>query len=122
MITRIRTHLVYVTDPAQAVRFYTGVLGCTEMRRTAITPAGDGVEVAPPGGPPHIVLLPRGTAGAPAPRLPAVVFACEDIERTYQALLRQGVTFTQQPTPMPAGWVATFTDPDGNAFALLEGP
>jgi lactoylglutathione lyase len=56
-----------------------------------------------------------------AERKPSVVFACEDIQRQYEAMLERGVTFQQPPRDMPWGRFAIFLDTEGNWFGLREG-
>jgi predicted enzyme related to lactoylglutathione lyase len=45
-------------------------------------------------------------------------FACDNVEKTYDALVARGVEFTSAPKKEPWGTFATFKDPDGNQFVL----
>ncbi len=46
-----------------------------------------------------------------------------DIHRVHEALAAQGVTFIRAPEREHwGGWVATFSDPDGNILQLLQQP
>jgi len=51
-------------------------------------------------------------------------FGADDIEATYERLLRQGVEFVSPPVRWPpeqGGWIVTFLyDPDGNLVELNE--
>jgi predicted enzyme related to lactoylglutathione lyase len=50
-------------------------------------------------------------------------FAVADIVATYQRLADAGVTFRRPPERESwGGWIATFSDPDGNALQLLQLP
>lgn len=50
-------------------------------------------------------------------------FAVSDIHTTHARLARAGVVFTRAPEREDwGGWVATFTDPDGNTLQLLQLP
>ncbi len=45
----------------------------------------------------------------------------DDIEYEYQRLRRSGVVFMRPPEQEHwGGWVATFSDPDGNGLQLLQ--
>src|SRR5215831_556576 len=45
-------------------------------------------------------------------------FACDNIEKTYEALKGRGVEFTQEPKKEPWGTYATFKDSEGISFVL----
>ena len=49
------------------------------------------------------------------PFTPGLVFACDDIQSTFEEL-RRGVEFTEDPPPT-LGPLAQFRDPDGNDTA-----
>jgi predicted enzyme related to lactoylglutathione lyase len=52
-----------------------------------------------------------------------VNFAVDDIHAAHARLAAAGVTFTREPGQEPwGGWVATFSDPDGNTLQLLQLP
>ena len=45
------------------------------------------------------------------------------IQETYNTLTNKGVSFLREPEQESwGGWIATFTDPDGNIIQLLEEP
>jgi catechol 2,3-dioxygenase-like lactoylglutathione lyase family enzyme len=44
--------------------------------------------------------------------------ACDDVERTYEEMVRNGVEFEQPPRKEGWGTSAIFRDPDGNRFVL----
>ena len=45
------------------------------------------------------------------------------IQETYNMLTNKGVSFLREPEQESwGGWIATFTDPDGNIIQLLEEP
>jgi predicted enzyme related to lactoylglutathione lyase len=45
-------------------------------------------------------------------------FACDNVEQTYQELVKRGVDFVSPPKKEPWGTFASFRDPDGNEFVL----
>ena len=52
-----------------------------------------------------------------------VSFQVDDIEKTYQAMLRKRIKFSLKPRKERwGGIVANFADPDGNKFFLLQMP
>ncbi|HEX4907360.1 MAG TPA: VOC family protein, partial [Actinomycetes bacterium] len=70
---------------------------------------GRWVEVAPPGAETALV-----------PFTPGLVFACDDLQATFEELRSRGVEFTEPPADQPWGRWAQFRDPDGNEHALIE--
>lgn len=44
--------------------------------------------------------------------------ACDDVESTYEEMVRRGVEFEQAPRRESWGTSAIFRDPDGNRFVL----
>jgi lactoylglutathione lyase len=111
MITRVASVGVRAGDQDRAVDFYVGKLGFEKRRDDPMGPDGRWVELAP-----------AGAETALVPFTPCLVFACDDIQATFEELRRRGVEFTQPPTPHPWGHWAQFRDPDGNEHALLERP
>ena len=56
-------------------------------------------------------------------RFTGLSFAVPSVEATYRELLAQGVRFIEAPETQPWGGVlATFQDPEGNAFQLAQYP
>jgi lactoylglutathione lyase len=52
----------------------------------------------------------------------AIIFEVEDLEKTYQKLLANGVDFVNHPSDMP-DWgikIAHFRDPDGNLLEIFS--
>ncbi|MBI3716001.1 MAG: VOC family protein [Betaproteobacteria bacterium] len=64
-------------------------------------------------------------AGKPEHYSSIVYFRTDDIERTAAMLIDRGVAFKDQPhliakLPGKDVWLAAFSDPDGNALALMS--
>lgn len=54
-------------------------------------------------------------------RFTDIQLVTEDIKATHEELVGRGVTFTRPPEQMPFGGSnASFKDPDGNEFFLLQ--
>ena len=111
MITMVSSVGVRAGDQGRAVDFYVGKLGFEKRRDEPMGPDGRWVEVAPAGAETSVV-----------PFTPGLVFACDDLQATFEELRRRGVEFTEEPTNQPWGRWAQFRDPDGNEHGLIERP
>ena len=111
MITRVASVGIRAGDQDRAVDFYVGKLGFEKRRDDPMGPDGRWVELAP-----------AGAETALVPFTPGLVFACDDIQSTFDELRGRGVEFTEPPTTHPWGRWAQFRDPDGNEHALIERP
>ena len=120
MISDIATVAVYVTDQDAAVRFWRDKVGFEVRRVESMGPAGQWIEVAPAGAQSRLVLYPREMMPDWKQHEASVVFECEDVASTYDAMKRAGVTFKDEPKLMAWGTYATFCDPDGTSY-LLKG-
>jgi lactoylglutathione lyase len=118
MISHIKTVGVYVADQAKALDFYSKVLGFEVRVNLSMGPAGNWLEVAPPGAQTGLVVYPRAMMPEWANLKPSVVFTCRDVEAACTALTARGVKFTSPPTKMKWGTFAKFADVDGNEFVL----
>ena len=120
MITKIATQAVYVDDQAAAVRFWTERVGFELRFEADMGPNAKWIEVGPPGGESNLVIYPKTMMKDWAERKPSVVFACDDIQATYEGMVGRGVEFTQEPKEMPWAWFAIFIDEEGNWYGLRE--
>jgi lactoylglutathione lyase len=109
MITRVISVGVRAGDQDRAIDFYVGKLGFEKRRDEPMGPDGRWVEVAPPGAETAVV-----------PFTPGLVFACDDLQATFEELRGRGVEFTEEPSEQPWGRWAQFRDPDGNEHGLVE--
>jgi len=131
MIEKLMTVVIVVKDQVRALDFYTRVLGFE--KRTDFTPPGGArwVTVAPKGQDIEISIFQAGShpdPKAPQNRLqpgsnPQWTLRTSDCRKDFEELKSRGVKFDQaRPDEYPWGILATFGDPDGNAFALLQQP
>ena len=131
MIEKLMTVVIVVKDQARALDFYTRVLGFE--KRTDFTPPGNArwVTVAPKGQDIEIRLVPSRflsrSKGAPksiATREQLTVDVAD--QRLPQRFRRAQITWRKvrsgSARRISLGILATFSDPDGNAFALLQPP
>jgi glyoxylase I family protein len=60
--------------------------------------------------------------GEENPGVNHIGFACDDLEKTYQAMVDQGVVFEKGPYLVPASGrtIANFRDPDGWRLQLVD--
>lgn len=114
---------VYVRNIEEALRFYVSALG---FERRAGREGN--VEISLPGAragagawlrlvQPETAGLPRSVIGGET----GVIFRTQEMQETYEELVRRGVSFLCEPTLRR--WdlsEARFTDPDGNRFLLVK--
>jgi catechol 2,3-dioxygenase-like lactoylglutathione lyase family enzyme len=128
----VRIHLasVFVDDQAEALAFYTEVLGF-ELRTDI--PFGNGdrwLTVGTPGESAVELLLEPSSHPAVAPfrdalvadGIPATMFAVEDVEAEHERLVALGVRFTQPPTRIGPVTTAVFDDTCGNLISIAAQP
>ncbi len=125
---RIKLSSISVNDQAQALDFYTRVLGFVKKMDvpvgefrwlTVVSPeAPDGVE---------LVLEPSDKAATRTYKeflvsqgIPYTAFAVEDLQREYERLTGLGVKFNIPPTPMGPVSIAVFDDTCGNLIQIYQ--
>ncbi len=135
MDMKVRTHLaivsILVKDQEEALRFYTEKLGLEKRADVSYGPGLRWLTVASKGQrKPEIALAKPDAALHGEARTQELlqkigqgmpwVFDTADCRKTYELLRTRGVTFVQSPTKQFYGVEATFIDPSGNTFLLLE--
>ncbi|MEU0526916.1 VOC family protein [Streptomyces niveus] len=119
---------VFVDDQAEALRFYTEVLGFLKKHDvpvgedrwiTVVSPADpDGTELLlEPSG--HPAVKPFREALV-ADGIPYTSFAVEDVHAEFARLQGLGVRFTQEPVEMGPVTVAVFDDTCGNLIQIAH--
>lgn len=125
---KINLASLFVDDQAEALRFYTEVLGFLKKNDvplgehswlTVVSPAEpDGVElVLEPSG--HPAVRPFREALV-ADGIPFTSFAVEDVHAEFARLQGLGVRFTQEPVDMGPVTVAVFDDTCGNLIQIAH--
>jgi catechol 2,3-dioxygenase-like lactoylglutathione lyase family enzyme len=120
-ITQVGTVMVPVSDQDRALEFYLDKLG---FEKRTDTPYGEGerwVEVAPPGAPTTIALVPP-REGDPTGIETRVGFTTEDIEADHADLRARGVDADEAVMRMgdPVPPMFFFRDADGNNFLMVQ--
>lgn len=130
-VTQLAMISVLVKDQDEALQFYTEKLGMEKRSDITFAPGMRWLTVAPKGQrKPEIALakpdatlhgeertselMQRIGQGVPW------VFDTHDCHKTYELLVERGVHFLSGPTKQLYGIEATFADPYGNTFTLLE--
>lgn len=123
---RIKVMSVLVDDQANALRFYTDVLGFVVKREIPLGEHSWITVVSPedPGGTELSLEPDEHPAARPFKRalvedgIPFTSFAVGDVAAEYDRLTDLGVHFTQPPTDMGAVTTAVFDDTCGNLIQI----
>jgi catechol 2,3-dioxygenase-like lactoylglutathione lyase family enzyme len=132
-ITALTHSQIFVLDQDQALDFYVGKLGLEVaedvdlgfMRWLTVSVPGDEcreILLERPGAPSHDdataaeirELVSKGAGGG------TLIFRTDDCQATYDALLAQGVEFTEEPTERPYGIDCALRDPSGNHIRITQ--
>lgn len=132
MLTNINITGIYVLDQDEALDFYVGKLGF-EVHTDARNGDYRWLTVRHPDQPffqlglfrPQAPLVDDSTAQAlqeavAKGAMPPLVLAVEDCRASYDQLRGRGVEFTQEPVERFGNVDASFRDPSGNGWKLLE--
>jgi lactoylglutathione lyase len=120
VIKHIATAAVYVSDQDQALRFWIEQVGFVVHSEHKIDAEARWIEVGPPGAESCLVIYPRSMMHDWGERKPSIVFACQEIQGTFELMRDNGVVFKEEPRKLPWSMFATFLDPDGNLYGLRE--
>jgi catechol 2,3-dioxygenase-like lactoylglutathione lyase family enzyme len=118
-VSHLRLVSIPVTDVDRAKAFYVDRLGFEERWDG---PFGDGmrwVELAPPGSQASVALV-TWFDSMPAGSLTGLVLDTADVRATCDELRARGVEFAGEVRDEPWGSSASFTDPDGNGWVLMQ--
>ena len=121
-----------VTNQTRSLAFYVDQVGF-EKKTDFSTPGGyRWVTVGPPGQELELALWEVGSATDPEQKAwskdwgpgsaPPIVVRVAECRKTFGELSSRGVKFPQTPKEYPWGIAATFSDPDGNLFSIVQPP
>ena len=125
---KIKLTSVFVNDQAEALKFYSEILGFVKKSDisagnyrwlTVVSPEEqDGTQ---------LLLEPNGNPAAKSYQesiftqgIPAAMFFVDDIQKEFQRLKRLGVKFTMEPTKTPGSTIVVFDDTCGNLIQVVQ--
>jgi predicted enzyme related to lactoylglutathione lyase len=118
MITHLKFAGIPTRDQDRALAFYTEKLGFKVLTDQPMGPDQRWIELRVANSETRVVLF---TPDGQQDRIGTAfngAFACDNVEKTYEALSGRGVEFVSPPTRQPWGTFAIFKDPDGNQFVM----
>lgn len=128
---KIQLTSVFVDDQAEALRFYTEILGFVKKHDVPLGEKDRWLTVVPADEPGGIELL-LEPSGHPAVKpyrdalvkdgIPLAQFTVHDVTAEYERLRGLGVRFTQEPLEMEPVTTAVFDDTCGNLIQIATQP
>lgn len=117
MIKAINFASIPVRDQDRSLEFFTRKLGFAVVTDQPFNDKQRWIELRIPGAETRLVLF---TPDGQEDRIGTFsnTFLADDVEGTYQVLLKRGVEFVQEPQKADWGTAAIFKDPDGNQFVM----
>ncbi|MDF0727116.1 VOC family protein [Cytobacillus sp. S13-E01] len=119
---------IFVQDQDTALKFYSEILGFVKKHDV---PTGEfrWITLVSPSDPEgtELLLEPNNHPAAKeyqkklfAEGIPVTMFGVADIRKEYERLLKNGVTFTMEPTKMGEVTIAVFDDTCGNLIQIMQ--
>ena len=118
-ITHLQVVSVPVADQDRARAFFVDTLGFELLADNPMGPDQRWVQVGPKGAATSVTLV-TWFPTMPAGSVKGLVIGCDDIQSTYDELSSRGVQFSGPIERQSWGTFATFDDPDGNGWVLME--
>jgi catechol 2,3-dioxygenase-like lactoylglutathione lyase family enzyme len=118
-LSGIQVVSVPVADQERALAFYRDTLGFEVKTDAEFGAEMRWLELEPPGGGPSITLV-TWFDDMPPGSLQGVVLGTDDIVADHDRLTERGIEFTGPPAAQPWGTFASFNDPDGNSWVLVQ--
>jgi catechol 2,3-dioxygenase-like lactoylglutathione lyase family enzyme len=136
MITKMNHACIYVLDQDSAYDFYVNKLGFKVHTDAPMGPGKRWLTVTPPEQPDLEVILSAVQPGMgfndetaeqmknliKSGAFGFAVWACKDLNATYEEMIAKGVEFIKPPTKEFYAYEALFKDDSGNWFSLTEKP
>ena len=118
MITQLKFASVPVQDQDRALAFYTEKLGFKVATDQRMSETQRWIELMIPGAQTRIVLFtPQGHEDRVG-SFSGLSFVCDNVEKSYDEMLKKGVEFEAPPRAEPWGTFAIFRDSEGNSFVM----
>ena len=121
MIKGVKFVSIPLSDQDRALAFYTDKLGFRILTDKPFDGKQRWIELSIRGAETGVVLF---TADAHKDRIGTfsdISFHCQDLQKTNEELVLQGVEFAGPPQKQPWGSFVIGKDPDGNQFVLSSG-
>ncbi len=126
---KIKLCSIFVDDQEKALRFYTGVLGFVKKMDIPVEGGFRWLTVVSPEEPDgtELVIEPNANPASQAFKqalreqgIPFTAFAVDDVQKEYERLKGQGVSFAQEPTQAGPATIAVFDDTCGNWIQMFQ--
>ncbi len=117
-ISHLDTISIPVSNKNQSLKFYQEAVGFELLRDHRSSLMDRWIQLAPKGATTSISLV-TPFAGMKAGAVQGLVVQTENIVTTHRDLKQRGVDITEI-SQLPHGRFATFVDPDGNGWVLIE--
>jgi predicted enzyme related to lactoylglutathione lyase len=118
MITQIKFVSVPVRDQNRALEFYTEKLGFTIITDQPFDEKQRWIELRIPKAETRVVLYTMEGQEDRIGTFSPIVFASDDVEKSYEELKKRGVAFDGPPEKQPWGTFAKFRDTENNQYVL----
>ncbi len=118
MISHIKFVSVPVRDQNRALEFYTEKLGFTIITDQPFDEKQRWIELRIPKAETRIVLYTMEGQEDRVGTFSPIVFASDDVEKSYEELKKRGVTFDGPPEKQPWGTFVKFRDSEDNQYVL----
>ena len=117
MITKFYGVNISSRNPEQLVKFYNEKLEVPILQKDK--DSYDGTELGFIEGSPVIIIWDENRWGKSSEGAVNLVFRCDDLDKTFEALKAKGVNLEPPITAVWGGKELPFSDPDGNKVLLL---
>ncbi len=118
MIRKLNYVGIPTQDQARALAFWTKTMGFLVATDRVLPDGRRWIELTIPGAQTAVLLFtPEGHEDRVGSFFNGS-FGCDDVDYTYEQLLKRGVEFTGPPERSAGGACVYFKDPDGNTFFL----
>ncbi|HEX4382624.1 MAG TPA: VOC family protein [Myxococcales bacterium] len=118
MIKNVDLVTIPVKDQKRALAFYTEKLGFTVFTDKPFNDQQRWIELKIGGAQTKVVLFTPPGQESRAGGFTGLTLACDDLDQTYEELVKRGVEFVSPPRKEPWGSMAMLKDSEGNQFVV----
>ena len=120
MIRAIKFVSIPVQDQDRALRFYTEKLGFKLVSDQPFDGKQRWIEMEIPGAETEVVLFTPEGHETRVGSMINLAWVSDDVQKTYDIYLENGVEFLSPPEQMPWGTMALFKDSEGNMHCISQ--